>query len=228
MRAPTTHHTTWIVQVNQSILGPVVPQARPRGGKFRPARELPAALRQYLNLPDDINARPVIQGMTFAEIDGLALDAHLIRRTTRGHTRLLTIVLPPELRRPKPAAVPRNVPAIRSLRELCDYFGADTPAGLNRRIYKDTACGASLSLLLSDDTWLHNGDQRLRSLDVETPITGFTIQTIVEGSDATVDSDTFVLPVRQSEVKHWIADMEAEADRLWHEANDDDEGDTDR
>lgn len=113
---------------------------------------------------------------------------------------------------------------IKSLADLCNYFGADEPRSLNRRLYKDTDCGASISLQLADGRWLHNGDRRWETLPRSTPVLGFTIQTIVEGSEATVDSPTFALPVRESEIREWIADMEAEASRLWAEAN---EGDDD-
>ena len=58
-------------------------------------------------------------------------------------------------------------------------------------------------------------------------VTGFTIQTIVEGSDATVDSDLFTFPVKTAAVDKWIKDMEAEAARLWEAANADDEADSD-
>jgi hypothetical protein len=107
---------------------------------------------------------------------------------------------------------------IRSLADLCNYFGAEEPRSLNRRIYKDTECGASISLQLANG-WLHNGDRRWETLPRSTPILGFTLQTIVEGSEATVDSPVFALPVRESEVREWIADMEAEAARLWDAAN---------
>jgi hypothetical protein len=70
-----------------------------------------------------------------------------------------------------------------------------------------------------EQAWVHNGDTRWNTLPITTPIEGFTIQTIVEGSEATVDSDTFTLPIEAAVVDAWIADMEAEADRLWQEAN---------
>ncbi len=152
---------------------------------------------------------------------------------------------------------------IRTLSELCDYFGADTPVGLNRRIYKDTDCGASISVLrafplepcgmcvkfyaqfqcgattgsgecdcpkcqgfCTCDPWVHNGRIGWDRLD-NTNAIGFTIQTIVEGSDATVDSDTFMFPVKKSDVRRWIADMEEQASALWNEANTDDDEDED-
>jgi len=104
---------------------------------------------------------------------------------------------------------------IANLSDLCEYFSADEPRQLNRRIYKDTVCGASISVKTPDGQWHHNGENWSEIKE----IVAFTIQTIVEGSDATVDSDEFVLPVKHSEVVAWMSYMENEAARLWDEAN---------
>lgn len=104
---------------------------------------------------------------------------------------------------------------IYSLADLLEFFGADTAQSLNRRVYKDTVCGASISVLATDGKWYHTG----RDWTGVTEIRRFTIQTIVEGSDVTVDSDEFVLPVRVKSVREWVEFMEAEANRLWEEAN---------
>lgn len=123
---------------------------------------------------------------------------------------------------------------IESMRDLCDYFYADEPAMLNKRIYKGTDCGASISLYLVEpgiDPWgreedhraIHNGYEEWQTLTMDAPIHSFTIQTIVEGSDATVDSEPFVLPVDTSTVAEWIEFMEAEAAALWEEANGEEE-----
>jgi hypothetical protein len=50
---------------------------------------------------------------------------------------------------------------------------------------------------------------------------GFTIQTIVEGSDETVDSDRFEFPVFDNEIDSWMKGMEAEASWLWKRDNGD-------
>jgi hypothetical protein len=104
---------------------------------------------------------------------------------------------------------------------------------LNKRIYKDTDCGASISVFIAPEDesefgdlpnyeepqWIHYGERAFDYLTVASRLKAFTIQTIVEGSDATVDSQPFVLPVEQAEVWKWIEDMEAQADELWREAN---------
>lgn len=115
---------------------------------------------------------------------------------------------------------------IKNMQDLCDTFYADEPAMLNKRIYKGTDCGASISVYLEDyDTMvaIHNGDPAWRNLTMDTLIHSFTIQTIVEGSDATVDSKPFILPVDKDEVWKFVEYMESEAEMLWVEANEYDE-----
>lgn len=108
---------------------------------------------------------------------------------------------------------------ITTLEDLCNYFDADEPGMLNKRLYKGTACGASISLYLKDGTAIHNGDRRFDDLPIGTGVRGFTIQTIVEGSDATVDSDEFVLPVAESSVDAWLKYMEEKASGEWEKVN---------
>lgn len=120
---------------------------------------------------------------------------------------------------------------IESLEDLCNYFYADEPDMLNKRVYEGTDCGASISVYLrksgtgpwgghTEHVAIHNGmNEEWRNLSIDTPIHSFTIQTIVEGSDATVDSEPFVLPVDSQDVAQWMDFMEGEAKCLWDEAN---------
>lgn len=111
--------------------------------------------------------------------------------------------------------VDRNPETITTLAELCAYFDAEAPRSLNRRIYQDTSCGASISVQTLNGVWHHNGDD----WSGITAIQAFTIQTIIEGSDATVESDVFPLPVPASEIEAWLAQMEEVAAQLFDEAN---------
>lgn len=113
---------------------------------------------------------------------------------------------------------------ITTLEDLCTFFDADEPKSLNQRIYKDTDCGASISVQTPDGVWHHNQGTNETWNDI-TEIQAFSIQTIVEGSDATVDCDAFTLPVDSEQVTAAIKWMEGEAKRLWKEANGDDEED---
>lgn len=63
----------------------------------------------------------------------------------------------------------------------------------------------------------HNGDD-WSGLDPAV-ITGFTIQTIVEGSEVTVDSDRFEFPVPAAAVRDWLEEMEAQAAFYWKRDN---------
>lgn len=113
-----------------------------------------------------------------------------------------------------------TTPMIKNLAALCDHFGADKPSDLPRRIYNGTGCGASISLYLTRGKPLHSGgDPRWQNLTREREIRGFSIQTIVEGSEAEVNSPEFKLPVSVAVVDAWMKDMEAEASRLWAAAN---------
>ena len=49
---------------------------------------------------------------------------------------------------------------------------------------------------------------------------GITIGSIVEGSDAEVMPSTLYFPFSESDLDATVQDIEDEADRLWHEAND--------
>lgn len=196
---------------------------------------------------------------------------------------------------------------INTLSDLYVLFGSDASfASLNHRIYKDTVCGASISIygtLPADEAspqararamaaslrstltpeyerllptltaayMLASGEERTRIADMDRDfgdgkpealvawartivpdafpvtetvldrvpvvyhnghrdpipasfvLTGFTIQSIVEGSDAEVNSDLFPIGTTKAEVDMWIEEMEAEVDRLWDEANGEDD-----
>lgn len=191
---------------------------------------------------------------------------------------------------------------INTLADLYAYFGAQSFAGLNRRVYAITDCGASISIhgtlpwasapkiardaavragygtttgveyarvlpaleiayaaadaeerarleRMDDDfrggvpdalvTWARTVVPDAFPAAVLTPervpvvfhdgwkeaihdtfeLTGFTIQSIVEGSDAEVASDVFRSGVDSADVVAWVENMEAETSRLWDAAN---------
>jgi len=202
----------WVARLRWSLLGAVLIRARRQG---QAAGEVPPHVREYLTIgPAD---REVFDTLKVEE-------GNDVLRVTRPNALELVVTVriadPPD-RRPRPRRL-KGAHVVRTLADLCDYFHADEPGGLNRRIYKDTDCGASISIKPVGQEWIHCGmDARWQELTRESAIEAFSIQTIVEGSDATVDSDPFWLPVKEVEIKVWIDDMEAQADELWHEANDD-------
>lgn len=141
---------------------------------------------------------------------------------------------------------------IRTMGDLYEHFGSEPSfRSLDRRIYKDTECGASISVCgyipeevdlwafgdTMDSTpydmgegvdedeeprgekiWFHSGSDGPPSNFV---LDGFTIQTIVENSEVTVDSGYFKAGVATgADVDKWIEQMEAAADHEWRKEND--------
>src|SRR5919199_7023809 len=108
-------------------------------------------------------------------------------------------------------------PTINNLEELLSKFGLtlDEVDLFNKYLYKGTSCGASVSIQTPDGVWHHNGEDWTGI----TEAIAFTIQTIVEGSDFTVDSDPFSFPVTTKAIDDWCSYMEQEAKSLWEDAN---------
>ena len=218
-----TRERAWQVQFSDLILnqerGILFVGARRRGrGPWR--RDLPPHVVEYLQL-HVVGAR-----MFSKDFHSCAELAQVVQemgagRVVRGHIGRINVMIadPLATTQRKPARIPKHIPAIRSLEDLCAYFNAGKPGNLNRRLYKGTDCGASISVQDLDGVWHHNGGDWSGIAAIQ----AFTIQTIIEGSDATVDSDEFVLPVTQEYVATWIAEMESQVAEVWREANGDDE-----
>ncbi|MCU0613257.1 MAG: hypothetical protein MUE60_15915 [Candidatus Eisenbacteria bacterium] len=89
---------------------------------------------------------------------------------------------------------------MKTKQDVLDWLGADSEESAARAIYKATECGA----------WIRFEDD------------GIALGSIVEGSDAEVGpyhlkyADDF----EPAEVDNLLDDINAEADVLWHEAND--------
>lgn len=119
----------------------------------------------------------------------------------------------------RPPVLPKGARgAIRTMADLCNHFGGNGPSGMERRVYKDTACGASISLL-SGGQWVHSGSREMAALTEDSPLEGFTIQSIVEGIEATADGAPVYVPCLKSDVEAAVRWVEEEADRLWSETH---------
>ena len=120
---------------------------------------------------------------------------------------------------------------IKNLFDVCMYLGAE-PGDLSDTLYKDTDCGAWLTVDLDGDR------DRLQPLDLrehmirrdatvvrlrkegpDQTITGITIGTIVEGSDACPESERLTFPFTAGAMRRAVARLEAEATRMWEAAN---------
>lgn len=88
-------------------------------------------------------------------------------------------------------------PLIYSYADLLRYFDATDLETAKRTLYKQTSCGAWLSV---------EGDR-------------VTLGCIVEGSDAEVRAEPLSYPFTQSDLEHTIAWVDDRADELWQEAN---------
>lgn len=106
---------------------------------------------------------------------------------------------------------------LTNLTDLCIFFGAATPANLNRRVYSETACGASISIQTPDGAWLTDeDDSRWNTI---TEIVAFSFHAIVEGSDAEFSSATIPLPTNDRAVRRVLQWLEQEAATAWKQAN---------
>ena len=229
----------WQVRFNPSILG-VIPHARKRGrGPWIDGRELPEHVRIFLEVAEGSRAmdRKVWPDVATVISKAEGIEWQTARRFNRAQG-WIEVSHRVEVAPPIPKGSGRR---IKNLKDLCRFFGADEPCDLNRTIFDNTSCGASLSLYLKDGTVLHNGAKGWTSREVvrnkrgamtgtrtvsipdTTPIKGFTVQTIIEGSEATVDSDLFWVPCPEKWVKEWMEEMEARATDLWHETHESDE-----
>ncbi len=230
-RRETKVKRTWQVHFSPSILGCKLVGARRRGrGPWIRDKDLPREVQQYLCLRPFDAALPKGQWIADFGIEGVVSAESIAEAATevrwvrgkRGEVGFLDIE--ETVTKVEHREVRGHV--IRNLRDLAEHFGTDGTLvwQLNRRIYNDTECGASISIYGTLDGQfkaLHNGYTGPYPEGFKA--TKFTIQTIVEGSDAEVNSDFFVLGFATTEdVDSWIKDMESQADDIWHQANDPD------
>jgi hypothetical protein len=212
---------TWEIKLADSISGILFLGSRKNGrGPWLTFDQTPKPVRDYIMaevVPGEAH-NAVIHRSVAANLDdlqslisGVGQDRFGQRRGNQA-TIWVEVEKPPPPRRP----IPRGVPAIRTLQDLIDHFGADDVTRLNRAVYRGTDAGASISVQTPDGAWHDNGDD----WSAITEIVAFKIQTIVEGSDYEVNMmDPFVLPVTVAAVNRWIEELEVEATRLWEEAN---------
>jgi hypothetical protein len=66
-------------------------------------------------------------------------------------------------------------------------------------------------------TWLHNGMSW--RVTKRTNLIGFTIQSVVDGSEVTVCSEEFVLPVDTEKIDEWMQEMDEQTRFYWYRDN---------
>ena len=209
MPTVTRRYTAYLTR---SIKGWMVQQVRNASGHL--LKTLPTEVSDYLLLP------PGTSSGVMTEQDDLTpiLQGHPGVRYLKGIWRVpftVDVKVPVSKAQRLREAKAEGGRILRSLRHLLDFWHADDVRSLNRRVYKATECGASISVRTPDGVWHHNG----QDWSGITAIDAFTVQTIVEGSDAEVDSPVFELPVAEVVLERWLDVMEDRATALWEEAN---------
>ena len=117
------------------------------------------------------------------------------------------------------------------VRAILSDNSAQTLGQLQRSAYKYTAAGVSVGFMLHDGSYLWNGDPRAHDPAMIDNVADICVSSIVEGSDAEVapvwvgimdivngaNEDVAAEAVyRYSKI---VADVDAHACDLWHEAN---------
>lgn len=111
---------------------------------------------------------------------------------------------------------------IATTRELADHVGAsgDTLANIRRRVYKDTACGASLGILTCEPKWDYDNSAYIG------PVYDISLSGYCEGTNA--ECPTYLFSERTDKDQTWkdwldatLAQCDRDADDLWNETHND-------
>jgi hypothetical protein len=131
-----------------------------------------------------------------------------------------------------------------AVQAVLGIYDATPLSDLQRCAYMYSACGVSVGFLMSDGSYIWNGAKQAHDLSAVDCVEDICISSIVEGSDAEVPPvwlglvaiadgshrDCEKYPddtVEQLAIRRWtetLAYVEAEADALWREANEEDLG----
>ena len=105
---------------------------------------------------------------------------------------------------------------IRTVGDLRAYLGASgsSATSLSHRLFKDTACGASVSFLPVGGEWQHNG--ATTEFPDDTSLAEVVLSTIVEDTDAEW-SITLPSGATEDEYERAIANLESYAEEVWME-----------
>lgn len=100
---------------------------------------------------------------------------------------------------------------IKTTYNLCNFFGVLLPArtdwfaGLQRSVYKNTACGASVSIKIGGE-WLHHKDIPHGRIEA------VRFHSIIEGFEAEVDSRVLPFPASEHALSEVLRELEEEVD----------------
>lgn len=119
-----------------------------------------------------------------------------------------------------------------SLADFLDKTDSATPHEFGRNLYKYTDCGPWTSFVVPGHEsrgQVYYESPQARAIAGQAPwwsqCTGVLIGSIVEGSDAEVQPELLRWPFTQDDLDRAVRNIDEEADRLWHEANDESDED---
>jgi len=98
-----------------------------------------------------------------------------------------------------------NIKLITNLEGFAKWFGCDSVDKLERALYKYTDCGMC-----------YEDDEK-----------GITLIGYVEGCDGAMPTEYLEYPFSEEDAQETIEMLEIEADRVWHEWNDDEDDEND-
>lgn len=130
------------------------------------------------------------------------------------------------------AAYPTGGDTYFSLADFLAKRGHETPWAFGRALYKYTDCGPWTSFIAPGAG--KRGQVYYESKEAAEPnaawwadCIGLQIGSIVEGSDAEVQPESLYWPITVQQLDRAVENIDAEASRLWDEANAPEHGDTD-
>lgn len=108
-----------------------------------------------------------------------------------------------------------------SLKDLLAKEGAETFYQFGRDLYKATACGPWVAAFSRSQGNVYYEKAEAQNADAAwmNDCVSILIGSVVEGSDAEVQPLWLKFPFTQEQLQHAVKDVDAEADRMWREAN---------
>ena len=176
---------TWIGQSKYGIA--VYAKRRYARGGFQTLDNCPQELIDFLGA-EKRGARWTMP--EYKSIDALlSIDGHFTKGARRGTIAIIHVEI--EERR---HYTPR--PLKQFIRQLANELSADNPWSIYRSVYKYTACGPSLGMLVGDKWYYCDDLHKLGTFEdmkrAGQEVMGVSVSSIVEGSDAEVPGDVLI------------------------------------
>lgn len=111
-----------------------------------------------------------------------------------------------------------------TLAQLAELLDAAQPTlgSINKRIYKDTSCGAHISVRDIMNQWWHNGAEPSSDLRINAVLVGSICEGGDEGCDAEFSGDTLDWPFTEEDVNRQLTGIDDQVSEHWTEFHEDD------